>query len=186
MSQITGKVRISSDLADLIVSSHNTRHALCAAAGALYRHVVCPNKESVLTDLLPPAYRFEKSGQSVVNQLLGLGLKAFYDRELLVGAAKTESIFTRLDSHWSEVGAALYLRAALNWFKEPCNLDTVRDERFVLGDLAVLAGRGPEQVPTERPCRPSAAVVYENAIVNEGHIRHVTSNGRGKALVITR
>ncbi len=107
ISQITGKIKVSSDLADLIASSHNTRRALCAAAGAVYRHVICPNKESVLTGLLPPDYRFESSGQSVVNQLIGRGFNSFYDRELLADAAQTEPIFTRLDSRWSEVGAAL-------------------------------------------------------------------------------
>lgn len=193
MRQITGAMRAGRHDLAALRRTHRERHALCAALGARYRHVICPNKESVAVDELPDRYRYEGKGPSYVSQYLADVTEAppFYDRMCLMGR---RGAYYRTDSHWTDVGALAYLQAALHAFGDRRALDRlvamgpqeVPVERS--GDLGRKLGWPPESALGVRLANRSCRVELETDLGNEGFLRWSLSpapeNAGERALVL--
>lgn len=169
-AQITGMFRPSSEERAAIRRTHAERARLWD-----YRHVICPAKEATLHDHLPEGFGFETHGETLARWL-GEG---FYDPQAIRHG------FSRLDTHWTDVGARDYLAAAMEHFGDDRRLPPmVEGEALRMGDLGVKIGMEAEPVPTLCALSPTRQVVEESTIINEGYHRIQRSAAKGRALIL--
>ena len=154
---------------------HDERERLCRAHGISYRHVICPSKESIETDKLPPAYAYEAHGPSFVAQYLAIepAIMPFYDRSCLVGR---DDAYFRSDSHWTEVGALDYFTKSLRHWGDRRALHVLEGLAaevapiVVSTDLGSKLDLGPETSVGLNLPNEAATVLVQTELVNKGHI----------------
>ena len=169
-AQISGRFDISDGERSAIRRAHEER-----ATHWDYRHVICPAKESALRHLMPHGYGYETHGPCLARRLGG----GFYEPDIIAHG------FSKLDTHWTDVGALDYLTAVLARFQRSPSLPaTVVDVGLRMGDLGVKLGLAAETVATVRCVNPTVTVIEESTIVNEGYHRIQRSAASGRALVL--
>ena len=176
MRQITGEMKAGAKQLAALHEPHAERRALCANLGIAYRHVICPNKESIETARLPKKYRYEGRGPSFLAQYLAAcpAEPPFYDRAALMGMGDA---YFWTDSHWTDQGALAYLRAALSHWGDaralerleaigPVPVDIAR-----VGDLGSKIGWPPENCKALRLSTRSSEIAFEGSTTGEGYVR---------------
>jgi hypothetical protein len=193
MKQITGEMRASQEQLAGIGGAHQRRTAYCSEIGIDYRHVICPNKESVLVEQLPDAFVYEQYGPTFLRQYLEASpdTPCFYDRDLL---KNRKDAYFQTDSHWTELGSVPYLEAALEHYGAIRELRRLRDLAPVpvpvqhQGDLGRALGKPPELAFGLHIPSVSASLLFDGSAVAGGNIRFQRSpepsNAGTKALVL--
>ena len=175
MGQITGRLKAGRRRLAAIAACHKARAEQCAALGIGYRHVICPNKESIETDKLPRGLAYEAHGPSLMAQYLATSpeVAPFFDRSCLVDRADA---YFRTDLHWTEVGAAAYLEAALRHWNDQRALHALGAAAaeacpiVMPTDLGSKLGLGPESsVGLHLP--HESTTVTQTDVQNKGHVR---------------
>lgn len=179
--QLTGRLTLPQATIDDIAQTHARRARVAAECGAVYRHVVAPEKDVVLSDWLPDAMRSElRPDARPLRQYLAAhpdSAGLFYDDAYLIALAARHLIYARQDTHWTYLGAYQYFHRMLRSlapaeeFAAYCGLKFRRSNSFANGDLGVMAGRDPEPVPTVGIPRTTARMALENDIENIGRVR---------------
>ena len=175
MAQITGRLKAGRRQLAAIAAVHDERERFCRAHGISYRHVICPSKESIETDKLPPAYAYEAHGPSFVAQYIAAepAIRPFYDRSCLVGR---DDAYYRSDSHWTEVGAVAYLTKSLRHWGDRRALDVLDGLAaevapvVVPTDLGSKLDLGPETSVGLHLPNEAATVLVQTELVNKGHV----------------
>ena len=186
MGQITGRVRGTPRHFAAIAAAHEVRAKLCGTHGIDYRHVICPNKESIQVTRLPSPYVFEAHGPSYAAQYLATApaVRPFYDRACLIGR---DDAYFRTDTHWTEVGATAYLDMALRHWNDQRALAALRALDPTIAsvvlptDLGTKMGRGPETSVGLHLPNGVATVLLQSAVLNKGHVRWQRSLGTSVA-----
>jgi alginate O-acetyltransferase complex protein AlgJ len=199
LRQTTGEYEFSDDLARRLRTCHAVRKFLCSRHGAIYRHVVIPNKETVYSAKLPKSVGYQSCGLTPINRYFDVLPDAkelsYYDPAALAARAGEVDSFPRTDTHWTMYGALRYLRSALAHFSDTEKLfeldalDLVSlDPMPQTGDLAVHAGWPPELMPTLWPRTPTATLRFESPAPNFGYVRHCTNarppRGHQRAVIL--
>jgi hypothetical protein len=182
VSQTTGQAKLGLEAIERIFACHLQRKLFCSNHGIGYYHVIVPNKESVLTDLLPDSYRYESLGPTPVKQYLEAIPEAsslsYFDRSVLQQLNGGKDGYYVRDTHWNSLGAFAYFQAiiesnnhhlAQEHFK---SIEFVEENRLWYGDLAKHAGLDPESEKQLVVKNPVAEVIHHGNVANAGYVRH--------------
>lgn len=158
--------------------AHAARRTLCEAQGARYDHILIPDRETVLSQLLPEPVSPGRDGLRPIEQYARIGAdrvhRFAYDPDVL-RSVHDEPSFFKGDTHWTCDGAVRYMKALLPGLG--CNLspyDTVAIKSYAYqnpGDLSVKIGAAPENARIRMPDSPALKAVYDNNLPNLGRMR---------------
>ncbi len=160
---------------------HIERDAMMRGIGSAYRHVIVPNKETVLRDLMPAEYVYESAGKTPVNRyiLIRPDVLPFtmFEPDLLRNYPPI-GVFRRDDTHWTPLGAfhyIAYLFATMPAFQSivhhliaPMDLG----EQGQQGDLGnKIPGFPRSTYKLLAPRRPLGELSYVNGMGNSYRVR---------------
>lgn len=191
IGQITGRVRLRDLDMFAVAMAHQTRHLLGRTLCRYdYVHALVPDKEVVMRDRLPETVGFESEGPRPLRQYLASAVARLWTPFYDPGALAMDG-YPLTDTHWTHGGALRYWRSLLS-ARLPGLLQRFDDmpmRRFAgrqLGDLGAKLGLGPEAVEIVAPAEPSARLLFENGIVNDGAVAWYGNprGGAGRALVL--
>lgn len=181
IGQILGRRPISDDLMIGIAGAHRDRRVLCQhVLGAVYDHIVVPNKEVVLAEWLPDSVVFESLGPRPIRQyfesMAGKFWTPFYNSDILKSEFPTEN-YAKTDSHWTHAGALSYLKEFFrvrypDIFELLESLSLRHFPSRQLGDLGLKIYLDPDDIEIVAPEKSDARQVFWNEVSNEGSVRH--------------
>lgn len=180
--QVRGLLSLSERECHEIAFCHKSRRLFLAEEfGSTYLHIIVPNKEMVLSHLLPDNLRLQEHGLTPVNSYIesdaSISAATFYRPNLLRQLHQTEPVFSRTDTHWTHAGAVAYLRRALQFagLKQAADalgaMPRTAVEGSQLGDLGVKLNLDPEKLVILSPTLKSYRLAFTNEIRNEGCVR---------------
>jgi alginate O-acetyltransferase complex protein AlgJ len=179
--QFQGAFPISINGLGEISSCHRERSAILAANGGLYIHLVVPNKETVLSHLMPDQYRYQRYGLTPYNLyedlLFSDGYASFFRPNHLRRLHNEQITFARLDTHWTHFGALSYLRECFRYLRLRDEFDALSNMSIKTipiqqtGDLGKKIGMPDEDLLYLAPAATASRTLFDNSITNDGHVR---------------
>lgn len=127
---------------------YEARAAWCARRGIAYAFVLAPNKSTAYSRYLPPWVRHvtPPAGARLIALLRARAVRAVDLRSVEIAAAATaDDVYSKGDTHWTDVGAYIAYRAIVREFgihDEIASGSIVRNTAVEPGDLDRLAGIG--------------------------------------------
>lgn len=185
LPQLTGQATPSSATLDRILYAQVARYLFCREVGARYVWALVPGKERVLSEKLPPETRqmVDKTvppikrllSRAVEQGLASVAKNFLYD---LANAfhefTPREGLYHRTDTHWTHTGALLAYQYLIRSLADPLiGMPITRpraSDAFQQGDLATLAGLGPEKIKHLANPLFGCKRVFDNNIENNGKV----------------
>jgi alginate O-acetyltransferase complex protein AlgJ len=176
IAQVEGRYRLEPGFIDDTIRVHAERAYLCAAHGMWYRHVIAPNKETVMATHLPDTVVPRRNGPTPMDSYIAGGGTPFFQPALLQRNDGPPTYYAQ-DSHWSTYGASLTLAAVLQEVGVAAVASTAalaaltRSPRLRKGDLgSKIALQGETVLDVANPHK-GAALTYANGVRNDGTAR---------------
>jgi hypothetical protein len=193
ISQTTGEYVLDESHSYRIVFSHLARSIIGSIMGFSYFHIIAPNKETILSNLLPDNIVYEGHGETPVRKYLKIASRfaeysLFFDPEIL--RDNGPGAYTKTDTHWTHQGAISYFIEFLRLhstvdYEHASVIGVTYHSVECDGDLGKHAGFSPEPIMFAGMDR-EYELLFEGNIINNGYVRHTKSESslNRKVLVI--
>lgn len=107
---LLGKFELSSEAINNWITNEKQREESCAALGAKYMTLVCPDKQSVYPEFLPGNISVSK--HRYIDKVIEHSSSSFiYPLEELLAHKNICELYMNGDTHWNDVGAAIAFNA---------------------------------------------------------------------------
>jgi hypothetical protein len=181
LAQHAGELLFESEELDRWTALLERRHCLLAECGIEYLFVIAPDAHSVYPDQLPAGVNHGQR-RPVVQLLDHLAQRACPVRPIYPLAELRETragvdCYSRLDSHWNDVGAFVAYSRLAEEMQRRSPMRRLREDDVVFvtkptmaGDLGYKVNAEPELVPVAEMRVQRARLVRDNRVQNTGSL----------------
>lgn len=150
------------------IDNVKARYELCQSRSVPYLHVVFPSKPTVMTEYLPDDMQaqvqslYERHYAEVLRSA-GCGFVT-YPRALLVEEKERSQVFSRTDTHMTDIGCAVVARHILRQLGHDHDplMYMEEDTRPRRGDLAAMAKTGDVELAAVHGLRSRTDQIWDN------------------------
>jgi alginate O-acetyltransferase complex protein AlgJ len=180
IDQITGHFVLPIDFDERWRNLFQLRRERMETQRCTYAYLVAPNKECVYAEHLPDSITLvpERPVHRVLQQANDL-IQVHYPLELLKLQKEATECFPKGDTHWNIWGAfPSYVQIMKGFGIDPMEIEELEFYTGKVGDLSSKIG-----IPTEyckgRPKGSSSKCIYDNGVINVGHMRIYENEKKG-------